>query len=140
MDTVYADAQEFAQVFYNIDRTLFRWKAGNMFGHNSYQFRLAMAAWDEIQQDLADQEDYIENPDSLLYASNNQEATLVTTVQKVETHRFIIRNFTYDDLLELRDVVEDEIATRITLGNWDHYSDLPSPEHYKFYAEEEQAR
>ena len=51
MDTIYADAQEFAQVFYNIDRTLFRWKAGNMFGHNSYQFRLAMAAWDEIQQD-----------------------------------------------------------------------------------------
>ena len=71
MDTVYAHAQEFAQLFYKIDRTLFRWKAGNMFGHNSYQFRLAMAAWDEIQQDLADQEDYLENPDSLLYASNN---------------------------------------------------------------------
>jgi len=65
---------------------------------------------------------------------------LVTPAQRAETHRFIIRNFTYDDLLELRDVVEDEIATRITLGNWDHYSDLPSPEHYKFYAEEEQAR
>ena len=65
---------------------------------------------------------------------------MITPAQKAETHRFIMRNFTYDDLLELRDVVEDEIATRITLGNWDHYYDLPSPEHYKFYAEEEQAR
>lgn len=65
------EAQEFAQVFYNIDRTLFRWKAGNMFGTNSYKYRLALDFFDEIQQDLADQEDYIENPDSLLYASNN---------------------------------------------------------------------
>lgn len=64
------EAQEFAQVFYNIDRVLFCWKAGNMFGTNSYKYRLAIDFYDEIQQDLADQEAYINNPDSLLYASN----------------------------------------------------------------------
>lgn len=68
----FSDAHEFAQVFYNIgDRTMFCWKAGNRFGHNSFKYRVALAAWDEIQQDLADYEDYVENPDSPLYASNN---------------------------------------------------------------------
>lgn len=68
----YSDAQQFAQVFYNIgDRTMFCWKAGNRFGVNSFKYRVAVAAWDEIQQDLADYEDYVENPDSPLYASNN---------------------------------------------------------------------
>ena len=47
------DAQEFAQVFYNIgDRTLFCWKASNRFGHNSFKYRVAVAAWDEIQADM----------------------------------------------------------------------------------------
>lgn len=46
----------------------------------------------------------------------------------------------YDQLLELRDLIEAEISLRITKAEWDFYSDLPSPEHYKFYAEEEQAR
>ena len=68
----FSDAHEFAQVFYNIgDRTMFCWKAGNRFGDNSFKYRVALAAWDEIQQDLADYEDYVENPDSPLYASNN---------------------------------------------------------------------
>lgn len=68
----FSDAHEFAQVFYNIgDRTMFCWKAGNRFGVNSFKYRVAVAAWDEIQQDLADYEDYFENPDSPLYASNN---------------------------------------------------------------------
>ena len=71
----FSDAHEFAQVFYNIgDRTMFCWKAGNRFGVNSFKYRVAVAAWDEIQQDLAEYEDYVENPDSPLYASNNQEA------------------------------------------------------------------
>ena len=68
----FSDAHEFAQVFYNIgDRTMFCWKAGNRFGVNSFKYRVAVAAWDEIQQDLADYEDYVENPDSPLYSSNN---------------------------------------------------------------------
>jgi len=62
---------------------------------------------------------------------------MATPQQKSEMHRFIMRNFTYDDLCELRDIVEDEIRTRITIGEYDMYSD--SPEIYKFYAEEEEA-
>ena len=62
---------------------------------------------------------------------------MATPQQKAEIHRFIIRNFTYDDLIELRDMVEDEISTRITLGEYDMYSD--SPELYKFHAAEEEA-
>lgn len=46
----------------------------------------------------------------------------------------------YNQLLELRDMVEEEVNLRITKAEWDFYSDLPSPEHYKFYAEEEEAR
>ena len=49
----YSDAHEFAQVFYNIgDRTMFCWKAGNRFGVNSFKYRVAVAAWDEIQADM----------------------------------------------------------------------------------------
>jgi len=46
----------------------------------------------------------------------------------------------YNQLTELRDWVEEEIDLRITKAEWDYYSDLPSPEHYKFYTEEEEAR
>ena len=46
----------------------------------------------------------------------------------------------YDQLLELRDLIEAEISLRITNAEWDFYSDLPSPEHYKLYAKEEEAR
>jgi len=62
---------------------------------------------------------------------------MATSQQKSELHRFIIRNYTYDDLLELRDVIEAEIDTRITLGEYELYSD--SPELYKFHAAEEEA-
>ena len=49
----FTDATEFAQTFYNIgDRTLFCWKAGNYFGHHSFKYRVAVAAWDEIQADM----------------------------------------------------------------------------------------
>lgn len=63
---------------------------------------------------------------------------MLIQAQKVEIQRFIKRNFNYDDLIELRDVIESEIDTRITLGEYDMYSD--SPEIYKFNTEEEEAR
>jgi hypothetical protein len=37
-------------------------------------------------------------------------------------------------------LIEAEISLRITNAEWDFYSDLPSPEHYKFYAKEEESR
>ena len=61
-------AEDFATSFYNIDRLRFQWKASQRFGHNSTQYRIALAAWDEIQEDLAGMEDYYDNPESPNYA------------------------------------------------------------------------
>ena len=70
---IITEAENFATTFYNIgDRTLFCWKAGNRFGHNSYQYRVAVAAWDEIQQDFADY--YADSPEYYKFYAEEEEA------------------------------------------------------------------
>ena len=68
--------------------------------------------------------------------------------EKQEHRQALIMNYwdnlnqlaNYDQLLEIRDLIETEINARITKAECDFYSDLPAPKHYKFYAEEEEAR
>ena len=67
---IITEAENFATTFYNVDRATFTWKAGCRFGWLSTQYRTAVAAWEEIQRDLADWENHVEDPESPLYADS----------------------------------------------------------------------